>query len=516
MKQKDRLTAEGFLFTDQYQLTMSQLYFRMGLHEKHAQFDHFFRSYPDYGQHQAGFCINAGLAWLLDWMENLQVRGEDIAYLEGQKGRTGKPVFDQDYLSWLLGSTPFEGLTMQAIPEGRVVHPNVPITVVQGPLGWTQILETSLLNHLNYQTLIATKAARIRECGHDRVLLEFGLRRGPERGANAGARAALIGGADFTSNVGLSHVVGLDPKGTHAHSMVQVFMALGGSEMDSFKAYADIYPDDCLLLVDTIDTLESGIPNAIRIFEELRQKGHQPVGIRLDSGDLAYLSLQARKMLDEAGFEDAIIVLSNQLDELVIWQITTQIQREAASYDLNPDHVIDKLVYGVGTRLITSQGQAALDGVYKLVAVKENDAWVPAIKMSENPDKIPNPGHKNVWRVYDRRGKANADILALDDENPREMAEIILRHPSDHTTSRILHQDEIDDIESLLETVWEDNRRVVNTPTLGEIRGNRLKDIARLDPGVCRIMNPHIYHVSLTQKLWALKQELIKSFSYQL
>jgi nicotinate phosphoribosyltransferase len=295
--------------------------------------------------------------------------------------------------------------------------------------------------------------------------------------------------------------------------MVQVFMALGGSEMDSFKAYADVYPDDCLLLVDTIDTLESGIPNAIKVFEALRRKGHQPVGIRLDSGDLAYLSLQARKMLDEAGFEDVIIVLSNQLDELVIWQITTQIQREAASYDLNPDHVIEKLVYGVGTRLITSQGQAALDGVYKLVAVKENDAWVPAIKMSENPDKIPNPGHKNVWRVYDRRGKANADIIALDDEDPREMAEIILRHPSDHTTSRVLHQDEIDDIESLLETVWEDSRRVVNTPALGEIRGVRLKDIARLDPGVCRIMNPHIYHVSLTQKLWALKQELIKSFS---
>ena len=513
MKPKDRVTAEGFLFTDQYQLTMGQLYFRMGMHEKYAQFDHFFRSNPDYGQHQAGFCINAGLAWLLDWMEELRVREEDIAYLQGQKGRTGTPVFDQDYLAWLQESTPFAGLTMRAIPEGRVVHPNVPITVVQGSLAWAQILETSLLNHLNYQTLIATKAARMRECGHERVLLEFGLRRGPERGANAGARAALIGGADFTSNVGLSHVVGLDPKGTHAHSMVQVFMALGGSELDAFRAYADIYPDDCLLLVDTIDTLESGIPNAIKVFEELHRKGHQPVGIRLDSGDLAYLSLQARKMLDEAGFEDAIIVLSNQLDELVIWQITTQIQVEAGSYGLNPDHVIDKLVYGVGTRLITSQGQAALDGVYKLVAVRGDGTWIPAIKMSENPDKIPNPGHKNVWRAYDRRGKANVDIIALDDEDPREMPEIILRHPTDHATSRILRQDEIDDIEPLLETVWADGARLKNTPTLGEIRGNRLKDVARLDPGVCRIMNPHIYHVSLTQKLWTLKQELIQSFS---
>jgi nicotinate phosphoribosyltransferase len=513
MKPNDRATAEGFLFTDQYQLTMGQLYFRMGMHEKYAQFDHFFRSYPDYGQHQAGYCINAGLAWLLDWMEELRVRDEDIAYLRSQRGRTGARVFDQDYLSWLQGSSPFAGLSMQAIAEGRVVHPNVPITVVQGPLAWTQILETSLLNHLNFQTLIATKAARMRECGRERVLLEFGLRRGPEKGANAGARAALIGGADYTSNVGLSHVVGLDPKGTHAHSMVQIFMAYGGSELDAFRAYADIYPDDCLLLVDTIDTLESGIPNAIKVFEELKRKGHQPVGIRLDSGDLAYLSLQARKMLDEAGFEDTTIVLSNQLDELVIWQITTQIQVEAASYNLNPDHVMDKLVYGVGTRLITSQGQAALDGVYKLVAVQENGTWIPAIKMSENPDKIPNPGHKHVWRVYDRRGKANVDIIALDDENPKQMPEIILRHPSDHATSRTLNQGEIDDIEPLLEPVWKDGTRLKNNSTLGEIRGNRLKDIARLDPGVCRIMNPHIYHVSLTQKLWSLKQELINSFT---
>jgi len=507
MKPEDRLTAEGFLFTDQYQLTMGQVYYRMGLHEKHAQFDHFFRSYPNYGQHQAGYCINAGLAWLLDWMETTQVRPKDIDYLRGQKGRTGKPVFERDYLAWLQESTPFEGLTMRAIPEGRVVHPNVPITVVQGPLAWAQILETSLLNHLNYQTLIATKAARIRECSHNRILLEFGLRRGPERGANAGARAALIGGADFTSNVGLSHVVGLDPKGTHAHSMVQVFMALGGTELDAFKAYADIYPDDCLLLVDTIDTLESGIPNAIKVFEELKRSGHQPVGIRLDSGDLAYLSLQARKI------EDAIIVLSNQLDELVIWQITTQIQIEASSYSLDPDHVICKLVYGVGTRLITSQGQAALDGVYKMVAVKENTAWVPAIKMSETPDKIPNPGHKNVWRAYDRRGKANVDILALDDENPREMPKIVLRHPIDHTVSRVLYQEEVDEIEPLLVTVWAEGARLDNTPTLEEIRGKRMKDIARLDPGVCRIMNPHIYHVSLTEKLWNLKQELIQSYS---
>ena len=245
-----------------------------------------------------------------------------------------------------------------------------------------QILETSLLNHLNYQTLIATKAARIKSGGRGRLLLEFGLRRGPDKGVNAGARAALIGGADFTSNVGISHVLGFPPKGTHAHSMVQIFMALGQSELDAFRAYADVYPDDCLLLVDTVDTLESGIPNAITIFDELRQKGHEPVGIRLDSGDLAYLSIQAAKMLDDAGFPDVSIVLSNQLDELVIWQILTQLEQEAGKYGVNPDKLIDRLVYGVGTNLITSSGDSSLDGVYKLVAVRDDFAM--------------DPGHQNI------------------------------------------------------------------------------------------------------------------------
>ena len=511
MKSQDRLTAEGFLFTDQYQLTMGQLYFRLGIHEKPALFEHFFRSYPDYGQHQAGYCINAGLAWFLDWMEDLRVREEDIAFMRAQSGRNGVPVFQADFLSWLQNSVPFAGLTLQAIPEGRVVHPNVPLTVVEGPLAWAQILETSLLNHLNYQTLIATKAARMRDCGQARVLLEFGLRRGPERGANAGTRAALIGGADFSSNVGISYILGLPPKGTHAHSLVQVFMALGGSELDAFRAYAQTYPDDCLLLVDTINTLESGVPNAIRVFEELRRKGHQPVGVRLDSGDLAYLSLQARKMLNAAGFEETIIVLSNQLDELVLWQVITQIRSEAASYGLEPDQVIDQLVYGVGTRLINSHGQSALDGVYKLVAIQGDQDWVPAIKMSETSDKIPNPGHKHVWRAYDRRHKANVDILSLKSEDPREMDEIRLHHPSDPAIYRTIHRREFEAIEPLLETVWAEGERRQETPPLAQIREKRCKDLQRLDPGVCRIMNPHIYHVSLTENLWTLKQSLIQS-----
>jgi nicotinate phosphoribosyltransferase len=511
MKRSDQATAEGILFTDQYQITMAQLYYRMGLHEKPAQFDHFFRSYPDYGSHKAGYCINAGLEWLLDWMREARFRDQDVAHLRGQKDRTGKRIFDDDFLAWLQKTSAFDGITMRAIPEGRVVHPNVPLTVVQGPLAMAQIVETSLLNHLNYPTLIATKAARIHESGRGRLLLEFGLRRAQERGANTGARAALIGGADFSSNVGVSHVLGYPPKGTHAHSMVQVFMALGEGELAAFRAYADVYPDDCLLLVDTIDTLESGIPNAIQVFEELRRKGHKPVGIRLDSGDLAHLSVQAARMLDEAGFPDTLIVLSNQLDELVIWQLITQIEKEAPRYGVDPDHLIDRLVYGVGTRLITSQGASALDGVYKLVALQEGGQWVPAIKISETPEKTINPGHKHVWRVYDRRGKATADLLSLDDEDPREMERILLHHPTEHTTYRTLNRDDISEIEPLLVDVLQEGEPVYDLPSIEEMREHRQADMERLDPGVKRLVNPHVYHVSLTERLWNLKQELVES-----
>ncbi len=513
MNSGDEATAYGMLFTDQYQLSMAQLYYRTGLHEKEAQFDHFFRSYPDYGSHQAGYCISAGLEWLLDWMAEAHFREADLDYLRGQKDRNGDRLFDEAFVGWLKSNGTFEALTLHAIPEGRVVHPNVPLTVVQGPLAMAQILETSLLNHLNYQTLIATKAARIRHSGRGKLLLDFGMRRAQGRGANAGARAALIGGADFTSNVGLSHVMGLPAKGTHAHSMVQVFMALGGSELDAFRAYADVYPNDCLLLVDTVDTLRSGVPNAITVFEELRRAGHQPVGIRLDSGDLAHLAVRAAQQLNAAGFPDVSIVLSNQLDELVILQILTQIQEEASRYGLDADAVIDRLVYGVGTRLITSAGDAALDGVYKLVAVCENGAWQPAIKISETPDKIPNPGHKRVWRVSDQRGRAVADLLGLYDEEPGELDPLVLRHPSEPTAQRSISQDRISGLESLLVEVLHEGREVYERPSLEAIREQRDQDLQRLYPGVRRIMNPHHYHVSLTQRLWDLKQESVASAS---
>ena len=236
----NRSIAEGILFTDQYQISMAQLYFRMGMHEKMVQFDHFFRSYPDYGSHKAGYCINAGLEWLLDWMQDARFTDEEIDHLRTQRDRKGNQTLKDDFLQWLRKNGNYSGITMQAIPEGRVVHPYVPLTVVQGPMAMAQILESSLLNKLNFQTLIATKAARIKESGRGQVLLEFGMRRAQDDGANAGARAAIIGGADFSSNVGISHLLGFPPKGTHAHSMVQAFMALGEGELGAFRAYADV------------------------------------------------------------------------------------------------------------------------------------------------------------------------------------------------------------------------------------------------------------------------------------
>jgi nicotinate phosphoribosyltransferase len=318
----------------------------------------------------------------------------------------------------------------------------------------------------------------------------------------------MIGGADFSSNVALSRSIQQQPKGTHAHSMVQVFIARGGTELEAFQAYADLYPDDCLLLVDTIDTLQSGVPNAIKVFEQLKRKGHRPLGIRLDSGDLAYLSIQSAKMLDDAGFEDTAIVLSNQLDEMVLWQIQTQIHQEAPRYGVDPEQLIKRLTYGVGTRLITSAGQSALDGVYKLVALEGDRGFIPAIKISENPEKIPNPGNKNVWRIYDLRGKADADLLCLDDETPLETDPLILYHPIEHRTRRQIPQKSVSNTESLLIDVLKDGRLIYEFPTLEAIRERRQEDIQRLDPGVRRVVNPHVYHVSLSERLRKLKQSL--------
>ncbi len=504
-----RKQSEGLLFTDFYQLTMAQLYFKHGLHERPALFDYFYRSNPDYGQHTAGYGIGAGLEWFVDWLLDTHCTDADISYLKSLTGRTGTRLFADDFLAWLRHDAPLGAITLRAVPEGRVVHPNMPLAVIEGPLAVAQLIETPLLNHLNYQTLVATKASRIREAARGGLILEFGMRRAHERGANAGSRAAIIGGADFSSNTGISAALGTPPKGTHAHSMIQAFIALGGEEIDAFRAYAELYPDDCLLLVDTINTLASGVPNAIRIFEELKKKGHRPLGIRLDSGDLAYLSIQASKMLDAGGFPDVAIVLSNDLDELIIWQIITQIQEEAPRYGVDPEHLIGRLIYGIGTRLITSAGDAALDGVCKLVALSKNGSWKPAIKISESKAKTLNPGDKRAWRIYDNRGKATADLITLSDEDPRTASELILRHPTDEGRTRILNRDRISSIEALHEEIVRDGQRVGDSPSLEQMRAKRIDDLDRLDPGVKRLMNPHLYHVSLSQKLWQYKQDMV-------
>lgn len=500
--------THGILFTDMYQITMAQVYFRLGIHEQPALFEHFFRSYPDYRRHQAGFCISAGLEPLVQWMQSARFGDAEIESLQAQKGQSGTSLFSADFLKWLRRSGSFDAITLHALPEGRVAHPHVPLTVVEGPLAMAQILETALLNHINYQTLIATKAARIRESAGNRPVLEFGLRRAQDTGANAGTRAALIGGADFSSNLGMSVALGLPPKGTHAHSMVQAAMVLHLGELGAFRAYAETYPDDCLLLVDTVDTLNSGVPNAITVFEELRRNGYTPRGVRLDSGDLAYLSIQVAKMLNDAGFPETSIVLSNDLDELVIWQILTQIRSEGPQEGIEPEALIKRLVFGVGTQLITSTGYPALGGVYKLVALKQGATWEPAIKISDSPDKIANPGHKRAWRLYDQRGRATADLLALADEDVSDMPEIVLRHPSDLAKTRAVRREAVR-LEELHRPIIRDGRVVYDWPALEDMRKTRRADIERLDPGVRRLIHPHIYHVSLSERLWNLKYELI-------
>ncbi len=509
-KKFDPYITQGILFTDQYQLVMAQLYFKLGFHNRIVQFDHFFRNYPNYGVHKAGYCVNAGLEWFIDWMMNSSFGDKELNLMRGQKSSSGKPLFEEDFLNWLKENGNFKSLSLTSIEEGRIIHPNLPITVVKGPLAMAQILETALLNQINYQTLIATKASRIYEAGRGQLLLEFGARRGQDFGANAGVRGALIGGAHFSSNVGISYSLGFPPKGTHAHSLIQFFIADGASELDAFQAFADLYPDDCILLVDTVNTLESGIPNAIKVFENLKKKGHKPGGVRLDSGDLAYLSIQAAKQLNDAGFNDVNIVLSNELDEMNIWQILTQISEEAPKYGINPDNLTKRLIYGVGTRLITSRGDAALGGVYKLTSIlNAKKEWIPAIKISETTEKIPNPGDKNVWRIYDNHNKATADILTLPDENPTEMKDIILHHPSVHGKQRIIHQENISSAEKLHTEILRDGKIIYNFPAIEELREKRIKDIQRLDSGVKRLINPHQYHVSLSDKLWKMKEELI-------
>jgi nicotinate phosphoribosyltransferase len=496
--------SRGALLTDQYQLTMAQLYFRHGLHEREARFEHFFRRYPDYGEHQAGYAINAGWGWLGRWAARARFGEEEKAALRNHVV-DGHRLFADDFVEW-LGDVSWDALRYETIPEGRVAHANIPLTVVEGPLGVAQILETPLLNQLNFHTLIASKASRVVEATRGGDVLEFGLRRAPDEGGIAATRAAFIGGAAASSNVGISHEMGVLPQGTHAHSMIQVFMALGEGEVGAFRAYADMYPDECILLVDTIDTLESGIPNAITVFEKLKRKGHKPVGIRLDSGDLAHLAVRSSQMLDAAGLKEVRIVLSSSLDELTIVQILNQIADEAPRYGADADQVIARLVYGVGTRMVSSDGQPYLDGVYKLVAITDDDGWLPAIKVSDTPAKIVNPGRKRVRRLYDQRGLATVDLMSLTDEDLEYPLEI--HHHRESGVARVLDASRVSATEDLLEKALLEPP-VDDPAVVAEARKRRVADLERLDLGVKRLVNPHVYHVSVTKRLADLKAQLV-------
>ncbi|WP_456325068.1 nicotinate phosphoribosyltransferase [Desulfonauticus submarinus] len=503
--------SQKFLFTDFYQLTMSQVYFDYNIHEIEVQFDYFFRSYPNYGSHQAGFCIFAGLETFFEWLSQAKPEKQEIEFLKNLKNNSLKPLFKKNFLTWLK-NIEFSTLNIEAIPEGKVVHPHVPIVSIKGPFALAQIIETPLLNILNYQTLIATKAARIKEAAKGQIVMDFGLRRAQGFGGNAGTRGAIIGGVDFSSNTGTCFCLGLTPKGTHAHSLVQAFIALGYSEEEAFWAFAKTFPDSCILLIDTINTLESGLPNAIKTFKKLKTLGKNPIGIRIDSGDLAYLAVQCYKELKKAGFEDCVIVLSNQLDELVIHQILTQIEQEAQEYNLNPKEIISKLVFGVGTRLITSAGSCSLDGVYKLTGVKTKNSWQPALKISDSPAKTLIPGDKKTYRLIDTRGKAMADLICLNKEHPLDKEKFTIFHPQDSKIFRILNKKDILKADLLQKPIQQNGKIVYEFPSLIEIKKQREQDLKELDQGVRRLINPHIYHVSLSEKLCHLREKLIKNY----
>ena len=504
------MVTESILFTDHYQLTMAQLYHSYGLADRTAQFDYHFRSYPDYGDHQAGYCITAGLGPLVDWMERTWIGPDEVDALRAMRTSTGERLFREPFIEWLTGSDGFAALSMWAIPEGRVVHPRTPIVTVEAPLAVAQLLETPLLNRLNYTTLVATKTSRAVEATGGTALLEFGMRRAPGPAADSATRAAFVGGATGSSNFATSHRLGFVPRGTHAHSMVQVFIAETGSELEAFRAYAALYPDDCLLLVDTIDTIESGLPNAIVVFEELRQRGHRPVGIRLDSGDLAHLAVRSAAILDQAGFGDVSIVLSSDLDELGIWQVRNQILEEAGDFGVDAGRLLERLVYGVGTRLVTSDGGPSLDGVFKLVAVEESDGgWQAAIKISDTPAKVLEPGRKQLWRIYDNRGMANADLITSDAYDP-DTRPIHLVHPIYPDVVRTLTAREVSSVEPLRVKILDAGRRLADDiNNIRAARAWRRADLAHLDRGVRRLVDPYSYHVSLSRELSALKQDMI-------
>ena len=470
------------MLTDFYELTMANGYFQNGFADRIAYFDLFFRKVPDGG----GFAIMAGLEQLIDYLKDLHFTEEDIAFLRG------KGIFDEEFLQFLRNFS--FSCDVWAVPEGTPVFPHEPIVTVRGPVIQAQFIETMVLQAINHPSLIATKANRICRAAKGRPVMEFGSRRAQGYdGAVYGARAAYIGGCVGTACTICERDFGIPALGTMAHSWVQMF----DSELSAFRAYARAYPDSCTLLVDTYHTLKSGIPNAIRVFqEEILPRGFRPAGVRIDSGDITYLSKKARKMLDEAGFPDCKIVASNSLDELIIQDMLLQ----GAKVDS----------FGVGERLITAASTPIFGGVYKLVAVEEGDKIVPKIKLSENVTKITTPGFKMTWRLLDRdSGKAIADVVTGFEENIDDNQPYTIFDP-EHTWKRKTVTNFV--ARQLLVPVFEQGPCVYASPSVDEIKAYCAGQVGTLWDEVLRFENPHEYYVDLSQQVWEQKQRLLAEY----
>ncbi|GAB4249316.1 MAG: nicotinate phosphoribosyltransferase [Thermoleophilia bacterium] len=469
------------LLTDFYELTMLHGYWKTERQQMPACFEYFFRELPPHN----GFAIAAGLEPLLDYLEAFRFTEHDLAYLDDLH------LFEPGFLDFLrdfrLQSS------VWAVPEGTLVFPNEPLVRIEGPLAEAQLLETAVLNLLNYPTLIATKAARIRLAANNDTVMEFGLRRaqGPDGGLS-GSRAAYIGGADATSNVLAGKLYGIPVRGTHAHSWVMSFP----DELTAFRAYAQVYPENCLLLVDTYDTLTSGLPNALTVFQELREAGRNVrAAIRLDSGDLARLSKAAHRMFTEAGFADPLIVASNELDEDLI----ADLKRQGARINS----------WGVGTHLITSSSWPALGGVYKLMATRnEAGRWEPRIKLSSNPAKMTDPGRKRVVRYRDAEGHPVGDVLYLVEEEPQPGP--LVTYVGRHDLSFLVGLADVAGAEDLLTPVFREGRRLAPSPPLPAIRERARAQVDSLSEEFRRLRNPEIYTVGLSPALAELKTELIR------
>ena len=471
------------MIMDLYELTMSNGIFTSEMRDTVTYFDMFFRRVPDNG----GYAIMAGLEQLIEYMNNLRFSDDDIKYLESLG------LFSPAFIEYLR-SFKFT-CDVWAMPEGTVIFPHEPIVTVRGPAMQALMLETMLLLTINHQSLIATKANRIVRAADGRPVMEFGARRAHGYGAAYyGARAAIIGGCTGTSCLLTAKDFGVPASGTMAHSWVQLF----SDEYTAFKTYAEKYPDSCMLLVDTYNVLKSGIPNAIKVFDDvLKPLGKRPLGIRIDSGDITYITKRARKMLDDAGYEDCKICISNSLDEYLIRDMIFQ----GAKVDS----------FGVGERLITASSEAVFGGVYKLSAVEKNGEIIPKIKISENASKITLPGVKIPWRLYDREtGKAIADVITLGNEKIASDEPYEIFDP-DHTWKRKVVTDFV--AKKLQTKIFEKGKQVYTSPSVKEISKYRAEQVGSLWDEVTRFENPHTYYVDLSEDLWELRHNLLNSFS---